>query len=113
MVDMSTKEQTAAYNKAYHAANRERIAAQRKAWYEVNRVSVLAKVKAYQVANRETVAARKKTWYEANRERVIGKSEDVACCIPGEKARAQTVATLPQGRSGWLFYKCGMASVMR
>lgn len=62
---MQTKQERAAYYKAYRAANREKLAAAKKAWYDNNRGEVLARVKVYQAARPEKTAAHKRK-YAAN-----------------------------------------------
>ena len=80
-----TKEEKAAYNKAYykayHEANKEKIAAKGKAHYqankdkskayrEANKEKIAAKGKAYREANKEKIAARQKAYYESNKEKI-------------------------------------------
>ena len=55
-----TKEQQAAYNKAYRAKNKERVAEQMKAYKANNKERIAAKKKAYRAKNTETIAAYKK-----------------------------------------------------
>ena len=88
-----TKEKQKAYNKAYYAANRERlleqkrvyqrayseankekVAAQHKSWYEANREQINAQHKAYYEANREEINAKRKAYREANREKACVNS---------------------------------------
>ena len=66
----ANKEKIAAYNKAYHKDNKERIAAKRKALYKANREVLLATQKAYAAANKEKIAARNKAYKKANKEKI-------------------------------------------
>ena len=65
---MRTKEEKAAYAKAYNKANKERIKAESKVYYAANREKKAAYAKAYREANREKKAAYAKAYREANRE---------------------------------------------
>jgi 5-methylcytosine-specific restriction endonuclease McrA len=62
-----TKEETAAYQKAWREANKEGLAAKKKAWYEANKEEILAERKAHYEANKEEITAYKKAYYKANR----------------------------------------------
>ena len=81
-----SKEERAAYDRAYREANKEKLAANRKAryeanrekelakskaWYEANREEALANHKTYREANKEAISASNKAWYEANREKIL------------------------------------------
>ncbi len=78
-----TREEIAAYNKAYYEANKEtkikacreankeKRAAYQKAWYEANKEKKLAYDKAYYEANREKKAATDKAWREANPDKIM------------------------------------------
>ena len=66
----ANKEERAAYDRAYYAANKEEKLANKKAYYEANKEVVLAKQKAYYEANKEAVRVRHKAWREANKEEV-------------------------------------------
>ena len=63
---MKTKEQRAAYDKVYHANNREKHLAQMKVGYAKNRDEYLAKKKVYYAANREQIAAQHKVYAAAH-----------------------------------------------
>lgn len=65
-----TKEEIAAYKKAWREANIERIKAERKAQYEANKEDILAKQKAYKEANKEKIADANKRYREANKEKI-------------------------------------------
>tara|TARA_R110000782_G_scaffold263023_1_gene355483 strand:+ start:451 stop:912 length:462 start_codon:yes stop_codon:yes gene_type:complete len=61
-----TKEEKAAQDKVYRAANKERIAARKKAYYAANKEKLAAQNKVYYEANKEKVAALNKAWQQAN-----------------------------------------------
>ena len=66
-----TKEEIAAYQKAYREANKERIAA----YYEANKEEIAAYQKAYRETNKERIAANNKAYYEANKEKIAAYYE--------------------------------------
>jgi len=66
-----TKEEIAAYNKAYYKANREKIAANVKTYREANKEEISSQKKVYYEANKEEILAYKKARYEANKEALI------------------------------------------
>ena len=66
-----TKEEKAAYSRAYYAANREKILAEREANREANREEKAAYHRAYQEANKEKLAEQRKAYYEANKEKLL------------------------------------------
>ena len=68
---MQTKEQRAAYDKAYRAANREKAAAQKKVYRAANREKIAAYIKIYQAKNREKLSAMKKARYPEIREKAL------------------------------------------
>jgi len=70
-----TKEEIAAYDRAYREANKEKLAANRKARYEANREKELAKSKAWYEANREEALANHKTYREANKEAISASNK--------------------------------------
>ena len=63
---MPTKEERAAYMKAYNAANHEQKAAYDKAYRQANRERILAQMRAYHAANRDKVLAQKKVYAAAH-----------------------------------------------
>ena len=65
----ANKEEKAAYSRAYQEANKEKIAEQRKAYYESNKKKILAYQKAYREANKKKIAAYQKAYGEANTEK--------------------------------------------
>jgi len=80
-----TKEEIAAYNKAYYIANKEKIAAKQRKWYIDNKEKALELSRAYykdnieryneyREANKEKIAARMKAWGEANKEKIAAKN---------------------------------------
>ena len=64
-----TKEEIAAYDRAYREANKEKLAANRKARYEANREKELAKSKAWYEANRKKVKEYGKAYRKANKDK--------------------------------------------
>ena len=66
-----TKEERAAYNKAYRKANKEKLDAKDKAYRKANKEKIAARNKAYKEANKEKVTAYKKSWFEANKEKAF------------------------------------------
>lgn len=72
---MRTKEQNAAYMKAWREANREKLLAKRKAYCEANKEHIAACTKAYREANKEQKAACNKAWYETNREKILAQKK--------------------------------------
>ena len=117
-----SKEEIAAYNKAYHKANREKIAAYKKAWYQANKEEIAAKHKAYyeankekitdynrsyQKTNKEEIAAQRKGYYEANKEKIaaynktyreVNKEELAAYEKAYKKANKERYATMTARR---------------
>ena len=71
----ANKEKLAVKKKAYREANKEKIAVKRKAWYESNKEEALAQRKAWYEANKEEVLANRKTYREANKEKLAVKSK--------------------------------------
>jgi len=77
-----SKEEKAAYQRAYREANREKENAKKRAYHEANREKILArkkayreankeKIKAYREANKEKIDAYQRAYREANREKVL------------------------------------------
>lgn len=97
-----TKEEIAAYMKAYKAANKEKLAAYKKAWAAANREKTAAYNRAHYEANREKEAARKKTYYEANREKAAAQGKAYKQANPDKhnaheaKRRATKLNATPQ-----------------
>ena len=73
---MRTKEEKAAYAKAYNKANKERIKAESKVYYAANREKKAAYAKAYREANREETNAYAKAYQKANREELKAKRDE-------------------------------------
>jgi len=76
----------AAYNKAYHEANREKILAQKKEYREANKEKIAAqdkayreankeKIKVYKEANKEKILAQQKAYYDANKEKILAQKK--------------------------------------
>lgn len=70
---MRTKEEKAAYNKAYYQANREKMIAKQAIHYQANREKILAEKVIYREVNREKILAQKATYYQANKEKVLAR----------------------------------------
>lgn len=66
---MKTKEERAAYRKAYYQANRKKILAQQAIYNEDTKEEKAAYDKAHYEANKEKISARKVTYYQANKEK--------------------------------------------
>jgi hypothetical protein len=64
-----SKEEKAAYQKAYRESNKEKVLAYQKAYRESNKEKVLASQKAYRKSNKEKVLASHGAWREANKEK--------------------------------------------
>jgi len=60
------KECSAVYNRAYRAANRERVLAQKRKWGEANRDKNRDYRRAYRAANKEQIAITRRAWLAAN-----------------------------------------------
>ena len=73
---MRTKEEKAAYAKAYYAANKEKKMAYAEAYREANREKKAAYAKAYREANREETNAYAKAYQKANREELKAKRDE-------------------------------------
>ena len=68
-----TKEEKAAYNRAYYEANKKKLLANRKAYYEANKEKELANRRVYYAANREKGRASTRLWSAANKEKRAAK----------------------------------------
>ena len=66
---MRTKEERAAYSRAYYHANREKALAQKAIYREANKEKISARQAIYRKANREKRKASKAAYYQANPER--------------------------------------------
>lgn len=71
-----TKEEKAAYHKAYYAKNRERIAAKAKLYYAVNKEQIAAYDKIYYAKNKEEILAEKKLYQASNKEKIAAKQKE-------------------------------------
>ena len=58
-------EERAAYNRAYHAANKEKLAEYAHAYYAANKEKLAVFNRAYREANKEKVSARERAYREA------------------------------------------------
>ena len=86
VVMAQSKEEKAAYRRAYHEANREKDNARKRAYHEANREKILArkkayseankeKRKAYREANKEKIDAYQRAYHEANREKILARNK--------------------------------------
>ena len=66
----ANKEKIADQNAAYHAENKEKIADQKAAYRAANKEKTAAYRAAYYAANKEKIAARKADYYAANKEKI-------------------------------------------
>lgn len=62
------KEERAAYNRAYHAANKDRIKEMAKAWRARNKEKINAKTNAYKDANRDKIRLAAREYYATTKE---------------------------------------------
>ena len=69
-----SKEEKAAYHKAYREDNEEKIKAYNKAYHAANKEKIYAKTKAYYEANKEKMAEYYRTYKQDNKERVASYS---------------------------------------
>ena len=65
----ANKEKLRAYTKAYRESNKDRIKVNKKAYREANKDKIKVTKKAYHEANKDKIAAKVSAWYEANKER--------------------------------------------
>lgn len=101
-----TKEEKAAYLKAYYAANREKIAASKREKYEVDKVyreQAIARARSYREANKEEIAAYQKAYREANTEKksaykkayyIANKEKITECNKAYKEANRERVSSL-------------------
>jgi hypothetical protein len=88
-----------AYQKAYRAANKERMSAVQKAWNEANKARKAAVNKAWRATNKEKVATGKKGWAQANKERKAASNKAWAQTNPAKVSasnRAWNLANRPE-----------------
>jgi hypothetical protein len=86
-----SKEEMAAYGKAWREANKEKIPAYKRAWREANKENVVASDRAYREANKEKVAATKKAYYEANKKK-LNAYKTAWCKVNKERTAATNKA---------------------
>ena len=105
------KAKNAAYAKAYHAANKERLNAKSKAYHAANKERLNAKSKAYRAANKEKINAHAKAYQATNKEklkpkraayRAANKERLSAINKAWRKANREKVAAIKRrGATGW------------
>lgn len=81
-----TKEEKAAYMKAYYLANKEKMDAASKAWRLVNPEKCSAHKKSWKKTNPEKVAVQVKAWRQANPEKVAVHSKAWQQANPEKRA---------------------------
>ena len=69
----ANKDKIKVTKKAYHKANKDKICRKVSAYYNANKDKHKATIKAYREANKEKVAATKKAWAVANADKVTAK----------------------------------------
>ena len=70
LIMAQSKEERAAYQKAWREANKEKLPAYKRSWYANNKEKVADSVRAYRKANKEKTDATNKAYYEANKEKL-------------------------------------------
>ena len=65
---MQSKEEKAAYQKAWYERNKEKVSARGKAYHQANKEKIAARDKTYREAHKEERAATNKAYYEAHKE---------------------------------------------
>mgnify|MGYP003655762216 CR=1 FL=1 len=78
------REQKVAYNKAYCEANRKQIAAQRKVYREINKEQLAAYMKVYRADNKEQLSVSGKAYHSANRNGLLDQMKAYAAAHPNE-----------------------------
>ena len=90
-----SKEEKAAYQKAWREANKEKLPAYKRSWYANNKEKVAAMVRAYSKANKEKTVATKKAYYEANKKKL--NAYKTAWCKVNKEKVAASVRTYRKG----------------
>ena len=70
LIMAQSKEERAAYQKAWREANKEKLTAYKRSWYANNKEKVADSVRAYRKANKEKTDATNKAYYEANKKKL-------------------------------------------
>ena len=118
-----TKEEKAAYKKAYYEANKEKAkayyeankekyAAYQKAEYEANKEKYAAAHKAYYQANKENIKASKKDYREANKEKIKASMKDYREANK-EKLKTYHKAYLEANTEKWAAYSSKRRALKR
>ena len=118
-----TKEEKAAYKKAYYEANKEKAkayyeankekyAAYQKAEYEANKEKYAAAHKAYYQANKENIKAYRKDYREANKEKIKASMKDYREANK-EKLKAYHEAYLEANTEKWAAYSSKRRALKR
>lgn len=67
----ANKDRVIARSLAYREANRDKVAAQKHAWYVANRDKIAAQHRAYRKANRDKINAKQRAWCEENKDKAV------------------------------------------
>jgi HNH endonuclease len=70
-----TKEECAAYKKAWRESHKEQCAAKNKAWRESHKEQRVAQIKAWRESHKEQHASKKKAWHESHKEQCAAKNK--------------------------------------
>ena len=101
LIMAQSKEERAAYQKAWREANKEKLPAYKRSWYANNKEKVADSVRAYRKANKEKTVATSKAYYEANKKKLLAshgawreanKEKDAATKRAYREANADKVA---------------------
>ena len=66
----ANKEKLRAYSKAYREANKDKIKVNKKAYHEANKDKIKVTKKAYHKANKDKIAAKVSAYYDANKDKI-------------------------------------------
>jgi len=81
-----TREEKAAADKRYYAANKERIRARKKEYRAANRERIYAQQKAWCTAHKERLSLEAKSRYRVKQERLLGQLEEVRAAYKQKRA---------------------------
>ena len=95
LIMAQSKEEKAAYQKAWREANKEKLPAYKRSWYANNKEKVADSVRAYRKANKEKTVATKKAYYEANKKKL--NAYKTAWCKVNKEKVAASVRTYRKG----------------
>ena len=95
LIMAQSKEEKAAYQKAWREANKEKLTAYKRSWYANNKEKVADSVRAYRKANKEKTDATNKAYYEANKKKL--NAYKTAWCKVNKEKVAASVRTYRKG----------------